>query len=69
LGVPLVYLFEMDGSMVGSSWVRSVLTATAKYVSVLLLSLMAMLQLELPRPSKVDLLTQYGDLGNVSDPR
>jgi len=38
----------------------------AKYVSVLLLSLRAMLHLELPHInvlSKIDLLTQYGDLG------
>ncbi|KAI9444018.1 hypothetical protein H4582DRAFT_2071619 [Lactarius indigo] len=43
-------------------------TDAAKYVSVLLLSLRAMLHLELPHInvlSKVDLLTQYGDLGNV----
>ncbi|KAH9025996.1 GPN-loop GTPase, partial [Lactarius pseudohatsudake] len=40
-------------------------TDAAKYVSVLLLSLRAMLHLELPHInvlSKVDLLTQYGDL-------
>jgi hypothetical protein len=41
-------------------------TDAAKYVSVLLLSLRAMLHLELPHVnvlSKVDLLAQYGDLG------
>jgi GPN-loop GTPase len=41
-------------------------TDAAKYVSVLLLSLRAMLHLELPHInvlSKIDLLTQYGDLG------
>ncbi|KAI0259715.1 cytoplasmic protein [Gloeopeniophorella convolvens] len=40
-------------------------TDAAKYVSVLLLSLRAMLHLELPHInvlSKIDLLTQYGDL-------
>ena len=44
------------------------MTDAAKYVSVLLLSLRAMLHLELPHInvlSKVDLLTQYGDLGNI----
>ena len=46
-------------------------TDAAKYISVLLLSLRAMLHLELPHInvlSKVDLLTQYGDLGNVPLP-
>lgn len=41
-------------------------TDAAKYVSVLMLSLRAMLHLELPHVnvlSKVDLITQYGDLG------
>jgi GTPase SAR1 family protein len=41
-------------------------TDAAKYISVLLLSLRTMLQLELPHVnvlSKVDLLSQYGDLG------
>jgi GTPase SAR1 family protein len=41
-------------------------TDAAKYISVLLLSLRAMLHLELPHInvlSKIDLLTQYGDLG------
>ena len=44
-------------------------TDAAKYVSVLLLSLRAMLHLELPHInvlSKVDLLTHYGDLGILS---
>ncbi|KAF8270124.1 cytoplasmic protein [Lactarius quietus] len=44
-------------------------TDAAKYVSVLLLSLRAMLHLELPHInvlSKIDLLTQYGDLGNIA---
>ena len=48
------------------------MTDAAKYVSVLLLSLRAMLHLELPHInvlSKVDLLTQYGDLGKkISSP-
>lgn len=42
------------------------ITDASKYLSVLLLSLRAMLQLELPHInvlSKVDLLSQYGDLG------
>ena len=46
-------------------------TDAAKYISVLLLSLRAMLHLELPHInvlSKIDLLTQYGDLGNVTVP-
>jgi hypothetical protein len=41
-------------------------TDASKYISVLLLSLRAMLHLELPHInvlSKVDLITQYGDLG------
>jgi hypothetical protein len=41
-------------------------TDAAKYVSVLLLSLRTMLHLELPHInvlSKIDLITQYGDLG------
>lgn len=44
------------------------ITDAAKYVSVLLLSLRAMLQLELPHInvlSKIDLIPQYGDLGMV----
>lgn len=43
-------------------------TDASKYISVLLLSLRTMLHLELPHVnvlSKVDLITQYGDLGNV----
>jgi GPN-loop GTPase len=47
------------------------ITDAAKYVSVLLLSLRAMLHLELPHInvlSKIDLLTQYGDLGISSYP-
>jgi len=42
------------------------ITDAAKYVSVLLLSLRAMLHLELPHInvlSKIDLLKQYGELG------
>jgi hypothetical protein len=42
------------------------ITDVAKYISVLLLSLRAMLHLELPHInvlSKVDLVAQYGDLG------
>jgi GPN-loop GTPase len=42
------------------------ITDASKYISVLLLSLRAMLHLELPHVnvlSKVDLITQYGDLG------
>jgi GPN-loop GTPase len=42
------------------------ITDAAKYISVLLLSLRAMLQLELPHInvlSKIDLISQYGDLG------
>jgi GTPase SAR1 family protein len=42
------------------------ITDAAKYISVLLLSLRAMLHLELPHInvlSKVDLVRQYGDLG------
>ena len=45
------------------------ITDAAKYVSVLLLSLRAMLQLELPHInvlSKIDLISQYGDLGKVN---
>ena len=45
------------------------ITDAAKYVSVLLLSLRAMLQLELPHInvlSKIDLISQYGDLGMVN---
>ena len=41
-------------------------TDAAKYISVLLLSLRAMLQLELPHVnllSKIDLLSQFGNLG------
>lgn len=41
-------------------------TDAAKYISVLLLSLRAMLQLELPHInvlSKIDLLSQFGNLG------
>jgi hypothetical protein len=41
-------------------------TDAAKYISILLLSLRTMLQLELPHInvlSKVDLLSQLGDLG------
>ncbi|KAF8588192.1 cytoplasmic protein [Ramaria rubella] len=44
-------------------------TDAANYVSVLLLSLRTMLQLELPHInvlSKVDLITQYGDLGQYA---
>ena len=47
------------------------MTDAAKYISVLLLSPRAMLHLELPHInvlSKVDLLTQYGDLGHVFIP-
>ena len=43
-------------------------TDPAKYVSVLLLSLRTMLQLELPHInvlSKIDILSQYGDLGTL----
>lgn len=43
-------------------------TDASKYVSVLLLSLRTMLHLELPHInvlSKVDLMTQYGDLGGL----
>lgn len=42
-------------------------TDASKYVSVLMASLRAMLHLELPHInvlSKLDLITQYGDLGN-----
>ena len=42
------------------------ITDAAKYVAVLLLSLRAMLQLELPHInvlSKIDLISQYGELG------
>ena len=45
------------------------ITDAAKYVAVLLLSLRAMLQLELPHInvlSKIDLISQYGDLGRVN---
>ena len=45
------------------------ITDAAKYVSVLLLSLRAMLQLELPHInvlSKIDLIPQYGDLGKAN---
>lgn len=44
------------------------ITDAAKYISVLLLSLRAMLQLELPHInvlSKIDLISQYGDLGTA----
>jgi len=43
-------------------------TDAPKYISVLLLSLRTMLHLELPHVnvlSKVDLITQYGDLGRL----
>ena len=43
-------------------------TDASKYISVLLLSLRAMLHLELPHInvlSKIDLITQYGDLGKI----
>jgi len=46
-------------------------TDTSKYISVLLLSLRAMLHLELPHInvlSKVDLIAQYGDLGTKMFP-
>jgi hypothetical protein len=46
-------------------------TDVSKYISVLLLSLRAMLHLELPHInvlSKVDLLAQYGDLGTCTLP-
>jgi hypothetical protein len=46
-------------------------TDAAKYVSVLLLALRAMLHLELPHVnvlSKIDLVRQYGDLGAGSLP-
>lgn len=42
------------------------ITDASKYISVLLLSLRAMLHLELPHVnvlSKIDLISQYGDLG------
>lgn len=45
------------------------ITDASKFVSVLLLSLRAMLQLELPHInvlSKIDLLVQYGELGKFS---
>ena len=45
-------------------------TDASKYISVLLLSLRTMLHLELPHVnvlSKVDLITQYGDLGTAHD--
>ena len=45
------------------------ITDASKYLSVLLLSLRAMLQLELPHInilSKIDLLAQYGELGKVT---
>lgn len=45
------------------------ITDASKYISVLLLSLRAMLQLELPHInvlSKIDLISQYGDLGMVN---
>ena len=45
------------------------ITDSSKYISVLLLSLRAMLHLELPHInvlSKVDLLSQYGDLGTFN---
>lgn len=48
------------------------ITDASKYISVLLLSLRAMLHLELPHVnvlSKVDLITQYGDLGNQASGR
>ena len=44
------------------------MTDAPKYISVLLLSLRTMLHLELPHVnvlSKVDLITQYGDLGRL----
>lgn len=44
-------------------------TDAAKYISVLLLSLRTMLHLELPHVnvlSKMDIITQYGDLGSHS---
>lgn len=44
-------------------------TDAAKYISVLLLSLRTMLQLELPHInvlSKIDLLSQFGPLGTYS---
>lgn len=43
-------------------------TDASKYISVLLLSLRTMLHMELPHInvlSKVDLITQYGDLGTT----
>jgi len=46
-------------------------TDASKYISVLLLSLRTMLHLELPHInmlSKVDLVTQNGDLGTVQLP-
>lgn len=46
-------------------------TDASKYISVLLLSLRTMLHLELPHInvlSKVDLISQYGDLGTISIP-
>ena len=44
------------------------ITDASKYISVLLLSLRAMLHLELPHInvlSKIDLISQYGDLGTL----
>ena len=43
-------------------------TDTANYISVLLLSLRTMLQLGLPHVnvlSKIDLISQYGELGTL----
>ena len=43
------------------------ITDASKYISVLMASLRVMLHLELPHInvlSKMDLITQYGDLGN-----
>ena len=44
-------------------------TDASKFISVLMLSLRAMLHLELPHVnvlSKVDLIAQYGDLGGLA---
>ena len=46
-------------------------TDAAKFVSVLMLSLRAMLHLELPHVnvlSKIDLISQYGELGTQTHP-
>ena len=46
------------------------ITDAPKYISVLLLALRAMLQLELPHInvlSKIDLLVQYGELGTFAN--